>query len=179
MTHVIEHRQAAAPGETVLELRLFRTKAAEVRAYISCDDVIIDTNMMMLLSRPAAEAFLDALALLERGVASLSVWDVDQARAADLAQRLQAVTSVEISIAPPGAACDVAINATPLGMDEGDPVPVSLAALPRHAVIADAIMKPPRTKLLREAELRGHPIQEGRHMLDNQVETIWSFFGLP
>jgi hypothetical protein len=76
MTHVIEHRQAAAPGETVLELRLFRTKAAEVRAYISCDDVIIDTNMMMLLSRPAAEAFLDALALCEKeGVAKLWVHD--------------------------------------------------------------------------------------------------------
>ena len=76
MTRVIERRQAAALGETVLELRLFRTKAAEVRAYISCDDVIIDTNMMMLLSRPAAEAFLDALALCEKeGVTKLWVHD--------------------------------------------------------------------------------------------------------
>jgi hypothetical protein len=34
MTRVIERRQAAAPGETVLELRFFRTeKNAEVRAY--------------------------------------------------------------------------------------------------------------------------------------------------
>ena len=38
MTRVIERRQAAALGETVLELRLFRTKAAEVRAYITCDE---------------------------------------------------------------------------------------------------------------------------------------------
>jgi hypothetical protein len=37
-----------------------------VRAYISCDDVIIDMNMTILLSRPAAEAFLDALALREK-----------------------------------------------------------------------------------------------------------------
>jgi len=74
MARVIERRLAAAPGETVLELRLFRTKAAEVRAYITCD--VIDTNMMMLLSRPAAEAFLDALALCEReGVANLWVHD--------------------------------------------------------------------------------------------------------
>jgi hypothetical protein len=76
MTRVIERRQAAAPGETVLELRLFRTKDGEVRAYISCDDVIIDTNMIMSLSRPAAEAFLDALALCEKeGVAKLWVHD--------------------------------------------------------------------------------------------------------
>src|SRR5271163_356527 len=46
MTRVIERRQAAAPGETVLELRFFRTrKNAEVRAYISCDDVIIDMDI--------------------------------------------------------------------------------------------------------------------------------------
>ena len=77
MTRVIERRQTAAPGETVLELRFFRTKKnAEVRAYISCDDVIIDMDMMMLLSRPAAEAFLDALALCEKeGIASLWVHD--------------------------------------------------------------------------------------------------------
>ena len=76
MTRIIERRQAAASGETVLELRFFRTKEAEVRAYISCDDVIIDTNMMILLSRPAAEAFLDALALCEKeGVANLWVDD--------------------------------------------------------------------------------------------------------
>ncbi len=77
MTRVVERRQAAAPGETVLELRFFRTKKnAEVRAYISCDDVIIDMDMMMLLSRPAAEAFLDALALCKKeGIASLWVHD--------------------------------------------------------------------------------------------------------
>jgi shikimate dehydrogenase len=120
-----------------------------------------------------------ALALLERDVASLSIWDIDQARAADLAQRLRAVTSVEISVAPPDAQSDVAINATPLGMDENDPVPFSLERLRNGALVADAVMKPPRTKLLREAERRGHPIQEGGHMLDNQVKGIWSFFGLP
>jgi shikimate dehydrogenase len=120
-----------------------------------------------------------ALAVLERGAASLTVWDIDQATATDLAQRLQGVTSVEISVAPRNSQSDVAINATPLGMDENDPVPFSLEYVRSDAVAADAIMKPPRTKLLREAELRGHPIQEGRHMLDNQVEAIWSFFGLP
>jgi hypothetical protein len=45
-----------------------------VRAYINCDDVIFDTDMIMSLSRPAAEAFLDALALCEKeGIAKLWV----------------------------------------------------------------------------------------------------------
>jgi shikimate dehydrogenase len=120
-----------------------------------------------------------ALALLERDVASMSVWDIDQARAADLAQRLRGVTCIEILVAPPNSQSDVAINATPLGMDENDPVPFSVDHLRSGAVVADAIMKPPRTKLLCDAERRGHPIQEGRHMLDKQADAIWSFFGLP
>jgi len=120
-----------------------------------------------------------ALALLERSVASLSIWDVDQTKAADLRQRLRTVTTIEISISPPTSKTDVAINATPLGMGEDDPVPMPLDLLRQDAIVADAIMKPPRTRLLREAEHRGHVIQEGRHMLDNQVEAIWSFFGLP
>jgi shikimate dehydrogenase len=120
-----------------------------------------------------------ALALLDRDVASLSLWDVDQAKAADLARRLGVVTCIEIMVAPPDSRCDVAINATPLGMSENDPLPFSVDHLRRGAVVADAIMKPPRTKLLCHAEQRGHPIQEGHHMLDKQAEAIWSFFGLP
>jgi shikimate dehydrogenase len=99
-----------------------------------------------------------ALALLERDVASLTVWDIDRARAANLARRLRGVARVEISVAPPSLQTDVAINATPLGMDENDPVPMLLEALRGGAVVADAIMKPPRTKLLREAQRRGYPI---------------------
>jgi shikimate dehydrogenase len=120
-----------------------------------------------------------ALALLDRNVASLSIWDVDETKAADLAQRLRSAGTLEVRISLPNSKTDVAINATPLGMAEDDPVPIDLDVLRQGALVAEAIMKPSRTRLLREAQQRGHRIQEGRHMLDNQVEAIWSFFGLP
>jgi shikimate dehydrogenase len=120
-----------------------------------------------------------ALALLERNVASLSIWDVDQTKAADLAQRLHSAVPLEIRVSPPSSKTDVVINATPLGMAEDDPVPIRLDMLRQGALVADAIMKPSRTRLLREAQKLGHSIQEGHHMLDNQVQAIWSFFGLP
>jgi hypothetical protein len=44
MTRVIERRQAAALGETVLELRLFRTQAAEVRAYITYENDVVEPS---------------------------------------------------------------------------------------------------------------------------------------
>lgn len=52
------------------------------------------------------------------------------------------------------------------------------ASLKPGALVCEAIMKPPKTRLLVESEKLGHPIQEGRHMLDYQVNAIWEFLGL-
>jgi shikimate dehydrogenase len=64
-------------------------------------------------------------------------------------------------------------------MQPDDPLPIDVASLRSDAIVADAIMKPPLTRLLMEALRHGCEIHAGRHMLDNQVESIWSFFGLP
>jgi shikimate dehydrogenase len=120
-----------------------------------------------------------ALALLERRVGSLSIWDIDQRKAFELVERLSAVTSVPIVVEKPGKDTDVAINATPIGMSAEDPLPMAIDALRANALVAEAIMKPPITRLLIEARRHGCEIQEGRYMLDNQVAAIWRFFGLP
>ena len=82
-------------------------------------------------------------------------------------------------MAPPDAGTDVAVNATPLGMSADDALPFDVAVLRTQALVADAIMKPPMTSLLHAAVAHGCCIQEGRHMLDNQVEAMWRYFGLP
>jgi shikimate dehydrogenase len=120
-----------------------------------------------------------ALALAERNVARLTLWDSDAARARALAERLRASSAVEIEIGRPGEDTDIAINATPLGMDAKDSLPFDVAALRTDALVAEAVMKPPVTRLLQEARIHGCCIHEGRHMLDHQVDLIWKFFGLP
>jgi len=120
-----------------------------------------------------------SFALLEAGVKSLSLWGIDPRKAETLGDRLRAAYGWEISIAPPDMTTDVAINATPLGMKSDDPLPIDVVSLRRNAIVADAIMKPPLTRLLMEARRCGCGIHAGRHMLDHQVESIWSFFGLP
>jgi shikimate dehydrogenase len=120
-----------------------------------------------------------AFALLEAGVESLSVWDIDLQKAETLGQRLRVAYGKEVPVAPADSTTDVAINATPLGMEPNDPLPFDVASLRSDAIVADAIMKPPLTRLLMEAQRQGLAIHAGRHMLDNQVESIWSFFGLP
>jgi shikimate dehydrogenase len=73
---------------------------------------------------------------------------------------------------------DLVINATPVGMQAGDPLPFDLDDLAPNALVADVIMKPAVTRLLEEASRRGHPVCEGRHMLDGQIEALWTFLAM-
>ena len=66
MTRVVEHRQDAAPGEELFELRIFNSPDGAVWGCVIPVDLTIDHAMMMDMSEPADQAFLDALALCEK-----------------------------------------------------------------------------------------------------------------
>jgi hypothetical protein len=65
MTRIIEHRQDAAPGEEPLELRVFQLADGVVRACVVSAALALDLDMMVNMSAPVAQAYLDALALCE------------------------------------------------------------------------------------------------------------------
>lgn len=116
-----------------------------------------------------------ATALLEAGAGRVALHDIDAARAAAACRRLSANWPGKVEQREPSSADRLVVNATPVGMRVDDALPFNLSGLDRQALIADAIMKPPRTRLLAEAERLGHPTQEGRHMLDAQAEALWQF----
>jgi shikimate dehydrogenase len=120
-----------------------------------------------------------ALAMLDRDVAKLNLWDTQRSRSEALAQKLGALYKTQIEIREPEKGDDVAINATPLGMDPADPLPFDVDNLRPDVVVAEVIMKPVRTKLIIRATELGFKTHEGWHMLDHQVEAIWDFFKLP
>jgi hypothetical protein len=75
MTRVIEHRQDAAPGEELFELRVFQLRDGDVRACVPVD-LAVDLDTMADMSGLVARAYLDALALCEtESVATLWVHD--------------------------------------------------------------------------------------------------------
>ncbi|MFI9639161.1 shikimate dehydrogenase family protein [Micromonospora sp. NPDC051925] len=121
-----------------------------------------------------------AAALLSAGVDRLSVCDPDTARLAGLRSRLDAhwpgrtVTSAE----PDLDGADLVVNATPLGLDPDDPLPFRPDLLPPGGVVADIIMHPRETRLLREAAALGHDVHYGIHMLDGQLDSYRAFFRL-
>ena len=68
---------------------------------------------------------------------------------------------------------DIAVNATPLGMAEGDPLPFE----PRAKVVSDVPTKPEITPVLAAARQRGATITSGADMFNAQAARIAAFFG--
>lgn len=122
-------------------------------------------------------------ALLDTRPSRIAVTDPLPGRAAALSQKLHAaVPGFAVEVVGPEvdpAAFDVVVNATPLGMQADDPLSVDPARLRPGTLVAEAIMKPPVTRLLREAEKRGCRIQPGAPMLDCQFGPMLDYFGLP
>ncbi|MEU5365586.1 shikimate dehydrogenase [Streptomyces sp. NPDC005925] len=121
-----------------------------------------------------------AAALLTAGVDRLCVYDSDTAKLDALTARLDTRWPGRVCSlpGPQFGDADIAVNATPLGLRADDPLPFPLDQLPQGAVVADIVMKPRETRLLREAAARGHRVHHGNHMLDGQLDSYRDFFGL-
>ncbi len=122
-----------------------------------------------------------AAAFAAHGVAMIRLFDANPAMAGALAERItRHYPSVQIETGRSGAeGCDIVVNATPLGMSAGDPMPIAVESLPAHAFVGDVVMKGGKTAFLKAAEARGHRIQLGIDMLYAQIPAYLAFFGLP
>ncbi|WP_329491271.1 shikimate dehydrogenase [Kitasatospora sp. NBC_01246] len=121
-----------------------------------------------------------AAAVLGAGAERLAVTDPDGPRLAALVARLAEhwPGRVRASAEPPLHDSDIAVNASPLGLRPGDPLPFRPDALAPGAVVADIIMQPRETPLLRLAAALGFDVHHGIHMLNGQVDEYRAFFGL-
>jgi shikimate dehydrogenase len=122
-----------------------------------------------------------AASLAAAGAAKISLHDVNAQSASGLAERLgrhyPALAVVTGSNDPAGH--DLVVNATPLGMKEGDPLPMDVARIPTTSLVAEVVMRSEITAFLAAARERGCTIQVGSDMLFEQIPAYLEFFGLP
>ena len=121
-----------------------------------------------------------AFALAEAGAATLTIANrsPDKARALAIAvARAHPGCRVEAGDGDP-AACDIAVNATSLGMRESDPLPLAADRLSPAAVAAEVVMTPPVTPFLAAAAARGCRTVPGRAMLLAQLQAASDLVGL-
>ena len=121
-----------------------------------------------------------AYCLAEAGVSEIRLNDVDRARAENLAALVaKAFPSCTIAVGeadPSGM--DLAVNATPIGMHAGDPLPLDTSKLTADMAVVDIIMEPAETELLRIAKDKGCRVHYGRPMMDYQVKGMSEFFNI-
>lgn len=115
-----------------------------------------------------------AFALAGAGVHSLIVANRTQDKAEALCKRIAGVyPNLDLSTDPLNvAAQDLVMNGTSLGMKPDDALPVDVSQLHSGQIVAEAIMQPTMTPLLRAAEAAGCRIQTGLPMLQNQIRLM-------
>ena len=122
-----------------------------------------------------------AASLAAAGVALLSLFDVDAASADGLAARVREhFSSVQVQTGSRDpAGFDLVVNATPLGMNENDPLPFDVQRLAPSTFVGEVVMKRETTALLAAAQALGCRTQVGTDMLYEQIPAYLEFFGLP
>lgn len=69
------------------------------------------------------------------------------------------------------------VNATPMGMTHGDPLPVDIERVAPGTFVGEVVMKEEYTPLLRAAWAKGCPVQIGTDILFEMIPAYLEFFG--
>ena len=120
-----------------------------------------------------------AAALAAAGVSGLALDDRNTAALVALADRLRAhYPKLEVTTGSSDpASLDLVVNATPLGMNPDDPLPLDVTRLGPRTFVGEVVMKQEVTPLLRAARERGCRTQVGTEMLFEQIPLYLEFFG--
>ena len=120
-----------------------------------------------------------AASLAAAGVAEMSLYDGIDATSQALAGRLREHYPKLIvktgSVDPAGF--DLIVNATPLGMNDGDPLPFDVSRIAPSTFVGEVVMKQAITPLLAAAQAKGCAIQVGTDMLFEMIPAYLEFFG--
>lgn len=120
-----------------------------------------------------------AASLAGAGIGSIRLFDVNSASADALAQRISdnyPGIKVHTGSNDP-AGLDLVVNATPMGMNLGDALPIDITRLEPHTFVGEVVMTTEITAFLKAAQLRGCPVQVGTDMLFEQIPAYLEFFG--
>ncbi|WP_342617967.1 ThiF family adenylyltransferase [Rhodoferax sp. GW822-FHT02A01] len=122
-----------------------------------------------------------AASLAAAGIAAIALYDVNTASATALGQRLQQnYPSINVTTGsndPHGF--DLVVNATPMGMNEGDPLPLDVSRLSANTFVGEVVMRTEMTAFLQAAKAQGCAVQVGSDMLFEQIPAYLEYFDLP
>ncbi len=134
-----------------------------------------DGARVLLLGAGGAGSAI-ALALLEAGARELVVHDTEQSRVESLLELLPDGSGGRVMAGPPDpTGFDLVCNATPMGMDDGDPLPVDVALLTSSMFVGDVIAGHGVTPLIAAAQAAGCRTSDGGHMVEAGLTLMADF----
>jgi shikimate dehydrogenase len=119
-----------------------------------------------------------AQAVAAAGVSRLAIAEADEARRDTLVGRLREIGAPVSAGAPDPKGFDIVINATPMGMREGDPFPIPIETLTPDMFVGDVVTKPEVPPLIENARRIGCRTQTGTGMF-LKVRDLMIDFLLP
>jgi shikimate dehydrogenase len=120
-----------------------------------------------------------AASLARAGASRLGLHDVVPKAAHELSERLKTHypnLEVVMGSADP-AGYDIVVNATPLGMNDDDPLPIDVERISASAFVGEVVMKREITPFLAAVRARGCDYLVGTDMLFEQIPAYLEFFG--
>lgn len=118
------------------------------------------------------------------GIGELRIANRSEAHAKELRAKLRAAGMERVETYPLDtldvaiSGADLVVNTTPLGMKDGDPLPIPEGWLEEDRAICDAVYRPGKeTPLVRLARERGVPVVAGDRMLLYQgvlAQSLWT-----
>lgn len=119
-----------------------------------------------------------AASMAAAGLQAIGLFDLNAGSAEALGDRLCShypALQVRTGSNDP-AGWDIVVNATPLGMKEGDPMPVEIDRINPGTFVGEVVMTEEYTPFLRAAQSKGCPVQVGTDMLFEMIPAYLEFF---
>ncbi len=140
-------------------------------------------NKIVCLFGAGGAAVAIACSLANEGIKELKLVNRDVNKAIELKKRINVIKKdLKISIFFTHdyniSDCDIIINATSLGLNKKDKLPFEINSSPPNCIIADIIMQPEETELLKQAKSTGRPIHYGKNMIESQIDLVGCFLNL-
>jgi shikimate dehydrogenase len=120
-----------------------------------------------------------AASMAKTGVSRLGLYDVVPKATGALAERLKAhYPKLDVPVGSADASgYDIVVNATPLGMNKDDPLPIDVNRISPSSFVGEVVLSEEITPFLAAVRAKGCSYQVGTDMLFEQIPAYLEFFG--
>lgn len=147
---------------------------AFVKAQIDNGATVDGSRVLVLGAGGAGSAIV--ISMLNSGAKEVCVHDVDESRAQKLVDLLQDTAGDRVKVGsndPTGF--DLVSNATPMGMDDDDPLPIDPTLLDSSMFVGDVVAGHGETKLIKAAKDAGCQTADGDAMVVAVLDVMCDF----